>query len=258
MEERNHRSPKLKSSRFAGVGKIVRFNWHFYLIAGLTILTMLLGAAFVSGFLRLLLLIVAGGSAFQIALSLTASHVIYDRSRLAEMGYLDDFEIPDPQSIAVIHAGFDEASARIRQRFPGTEVRVYDFYDPKKHTEVSIRRARKVFPPDPNDISIETTAIPEAAETFDLVFLILAAHEIRDCKERTDFLSETRRVMREDGGTILVEHLRDLPNFLAFSVGFLHFISRRSWEQSIARAQLTISEETRTTPFITAFQLTRC
>jgi len=51
----------------------------------------------------------------------------------------------------------------------------------------------------------------------------------------------------------MVEHLRDIPNFLAFSVGFAHFFSRSVWKNAFERAGFTSFRETKFTPFMSIF-----
>lgn len=46
--------------------------------------------------------------------------------------------------------------------------------------------------------------------------------------ELLSYLREAHRVLSLDGQIILVQHLRDLPNFVAFGPGFLHFHAGRS------------------------------
>jgi hypothetical protein len=61
--------------------------------------------------------------------------------------------------------------------------------------------------------------------------------------------------VERQGQVVLVEHLRDMPNFLAFGPGFLHFHSGRSWRGSIQKAGLRIEQQTRVTPFVCCFIL---
>jgi len=68
----------------------------------------------------------------------------------------------------------------------------------------------------------------------DIVFLLSAVHEIRSNEEKILFLKECHRLCKSGGRIIMVEHLRDFPNFLAFSVGFTHFFSRSVWKNPYA------------------------
>jgi hypothetical protein len=52
----------------------------------------------------------------------------------------------------------------------------------------------------------------------------------------------------------MVEHLRDFPNFVAFSVGFTHFFSRAVWKNAFKNAGFTSFQETKFTPFMSIFK----
>jgi hypothetical protein len=54
---------------------------------------------------------------------------------------------------------------------------------------------------------------------------------------------------------VVTEHLRDPANFLAYTVGFLHFHSRQAWLDTFRAAGLRVEREVSITPFITSFFL---
>jgi SAM-dependent methyltransferase len=157
--------------------------------------------------------------------------------------------------IVNIHAGFDETSGLIRQKFIGSELTVLDFYDPLKHTEISIKRARKVYPACPGTIPVSSTNLPLKDNSADIIFAILSAHEIRNDKERIRFFTELKRIIRPDGQIYVTEHLRDRVNFLAYNIGFLHFHSHRTWLDTFSGAGLQVNNEIKITPFISTFIL---
>ena len=154
-----------------------------------------------------------------------------------------------------INAGFDETSALIRQRFPDCDLHVVDLYDPGKHTEPSIERARSAYPAFPGTRSVNAARLPFADGSFDLAVAFLSLHEIRDASERVRVLTEIRRTLKPTGHFIVTEHLRDVANFCAFNVGFFHFHSRRTWMRAFDQAGLRVYATRRTTAFITTFQL---
>src|SRR5690606_13072644 len=117
-----------------------------------------------------------------------------------------------------INAGFDETSYIIKNTLPQSELQVFDFYNAKQHTQPAIVRARKVSSVYPNTRQIDSKAIPLKDNSVDNIFLLSAIHEIRKQEEKVQFLKECRRVCKPNGNVIMVEHLRDLPNFLAFTI----------------------------------------
>lgn len=58
-------------------------------------------------------------------------------------------------------------------------------------------------------------------------------------------------------GKCIVEHFRDLANFLAFGPGYVHFVSRDEWLRLAAHANLAVASETKITPWVTALTLAR-
>ncbi|MBS0027791.1 methyltransferase [Chitinophaga sp. 22321] len=234
---------------FQGVFNIIRFNWHFYLLSAMLLAAGLFFRHLVPVQVLLWALVAAT------VLSLGVSWYIYDASRLYELQWLDGLHIHSGAQIVNINAGFDETSQLLSQKYPGALLRVFDFYDPAKHTEVSIERARKVYPAYPGTETINTSAIPLPAASADVIFLFLAAHEIRDGQERSIFFEQLRHSLRENGRMVVLEHLRDARNFAAYNIGFLHFFSGAAWRQVFASAGLRIEKEIKITPFLSAFIL---
>lgn len=240
---------------FQGVKNIVRFNWHFYLLALATagvllLLGFLLSNLFAGMVLGIAIVIVA-----VTLVSLSVSYYIYDFSGLYNFKWMNGFTAEEGNSIVNIHAGFDETSEILHQKFPLSKLTVLDFYNPEKHTEVSIKRARKAYPPYTDTQKITTTTIPLADQSADSVFLIFAAHEIRDTNERELFFKELRRIITINGKVVVTEHLRDIPNFMAYTVGFFHFYSKASWKKLFKTSGFRVCSEFKCTPFITTFIL---
>lgn len=239
----------LKRKPLQGVLNIIRFNWHFYFVA-VVVLTALL-------FYQYHLPVQIQPFAFWLALlasltiiaSLLVSFYIYD---LYELKWIPDFK---DKYILNINAGFDETSQIIKNKFPNSHVTISDFYNPKEHTEISIKRARKIYPPLPSTIQVLTEDLPFPDNSFDYSLAILTAHEIRDEKERIKFFKELRRITKSTGLILITEHLRDINNFLAYTIGFFHFHSKSTWHQTFEQANLIVKREIKSTPFITTFIL---
>ncbi len=242
---------------FQGVWNIIRFNWQFYVLAIIATIILLLFRNNFDQALRVtadILLVLIMGSTL---ISLLVSCYIYDFSNLYKLSWLDHLTIRDNGKIININAGFDETSLLLKHKFPNSELVVFDFYDPAKHTEVSIQRARIAYPPFPNTQHVKTNHLPLQDNSIEIVFAILSAHEIRNTDERNLFFKELHRVLTAKGQIIVTEHLRDTANFLAYNIGAFHFHSKASWLQSFRSSGLRVVEEIKTTPFITTFILNK-
>lgn len=240
---------------FQGVWNIIRFNWHFYVLAfGFVLLILSFRGSFYSFNLivvDILLFLIIGST----ILSLLVSTYIYDFSNLYKLSWLDKLSNDEQKKIVNINAGFDETSFLLKDKFKNCKLTVLDFYDPTKHTEISIKRARKAYPPFPNTQQVKTTDLPLQDNSADKIFTILSAHEIRNGGERKYFFQELRRVLSPTGQIIVTEHLRDTANFLGYNFGAFHFHSKASWLKAFQSSGLRVAEEIKITPFITTFIL---
>jgi SAM-dependent methyltransferase len=196
------------------------------------------------------------GAAYFLFGSLGVSRWVYDRSDLYRWGWLERaLRGSALHQVIFCHSGFDESSSELRARFRDVEWRVLDHFDAKQMTEASIRRARAMYPPTPGTLASPYDAWPVLPESADVIFGLLAIHELRSEAERGAWFAEARRCLRKGGRVVLIEHVRDAANFLAFGPGFLHFHSPASWCRCWEQAGFASLDAFRVTPFVRVFVL---
>ena len=240
--------------KFQGVLNILSFNRHFYLY-GLGALAILLFSFWVIKLPNIAFWLLSISFLYGLIMPLLVSAYVYDFSGYYQLNWMEDL-IKDKKiinQIVNINAGFDETSFIIKEKFPSSDLKVFDFYNASQHTEPAIKRARKVSLVYPNTQQINTNLIPLHDNTVDIAFLLSAIHEIRTQEEKVKFLKECRRICKPGAKVIMVEHLRDFPNFLAFSIGFTHFFSRSTWKNAFKQAGFVTFNETNLTPFMSIF-----
>ncbi|PVH26904.1 class I SAM-dependent methyltransferase [Sphingobacterium corticibacter] len=239
-------------NRFQGVWNIIRFNWHFYVLAIAIFLVSMVIAYWSKPPWNAILYGIASVGLITLSISLLVSYYVYDQSDLYELPFLPEME---GESLLNVHAGFDEISTILIKKYPKISLSNADFFDSKKHTEISIRRARKAYLPHASTIWIDTNNLPFANQSFDRIIIFLAAHEIRKEDERIRFFQELNRVCKATGTIYVTEHLRDVNNFAAYTIGALHFYAHKTWLNSFRQAELKLTNAVNTTPFITTFML---
>ena len=244
-------------STHAGLWKIVRFNWPWYAaaIAFTSAGALLLRSGMPGGAWSAL---VAAGMLVATAWvlgSLAVSHHVYDRSGVSRGAWLDGIASASVRRVAILHAGQDEASEVVARRLPRAEIRVFDFYDPAKGATGSLERARALA--DEHAVAIAPNGIPMDDAALDLALVVFAAHEIRGERERVAFFRELARVLAPTGRLLVVEHLLDGWNLLAYGPGAFHFLPRAAWERAFGGAGWRLVRESACTRFVRVFELVR-
>lgn len=261
MATRNTResSVTITPGRYAGVLSVLRYNWHFY--AGS--LCALFGIAVLQWFRPLsavgkaVLIGAATLIAFWTLSSLLVSYYVYDYKGVTRWNWIPRILLYPPQQWLNVHAGLDESTLILTQFFPNSRYLVLDIYDPQEMTEPSIARARRLHPSPEPGVAAKLDALPLPDRDRDTLFLLFAAHEIRQSARRTVFFLESARVLANSGQLLLVEHIRDWKNFIAFGPGFLHFHSRDEWLRLAHDAGLRVEREDCVTPFVRWFLMTK-
>jgi SAM-dependent methyltransferase len=242
---------------FDGVLQIVRYNWSLYVAA-------IFGSAVVVGFtvvmhpptvLAALLILGAIAALLWLALSLAVSHYVYDRSDLYRWQWIRERIAPNPGHVVNIHAGLDETSLSLREMYPAAEVTILDIYDPAEMPEPSIARARREARSLLASVNADFRKLPLQTASADLVTVIFVAHELRRPASKEAFFREIARVIKPGGSVLLVEHLRDPWNLLAFGPGAFHFFPRSEWLRVADATGFRLSEEISRTVFVRAFVL---
>ncbi|HZS54575.1 MAG TPA: class I SAM-dependent methyltransferase [Bryobacteraceae bacterium] len=240
---------------YLGMRQIFEYNRPFYLSTMAAVIATSILAPRLPLLPGTLLLLAAGVAVFWICSSLLVSHYIYDRSGLYRLDWLKGCLSRPPRRWINIHAGIDEISGGISSMFPDSEAQKVDIYDPLEMTESSINRARRFSRVASSSASWHD--LPAADREFDTAFLIFTGHELRRHEARVRLLSRIAQVLQTGGELVLVEHLRDWRNFLAFGPGFFHFLSARAWRDAVHAAGLSIRMRRTVTPFIHVFVLQR-
>lgn len=248
---------EIKRRKFQGVLNILSFNRHFYL-CGIGVLALFIASNLLIEWSYTFYWFIIVAFVYGLIMPLIVSVYVYDFSGYYNFEWFKNFKIEDLSKnlILNINAGFDETSFIIKNKFPLSDLKVFDFYNAKQHTEPAIIRARKVSLVYPKTQQIKSSFFPVDNNSVDIIFLLSATHEIRLHEEKIQFLKECHRVCKPNGKVVMVEHLRDFPNFLAFSFGFTHFFSSSVWGNAYAKAGFSTFKETKFTPFMSIFEST--
>jgi len=249
--------PATRSTRgkYEGLLEIISYNRRFYALTALAVMAGIIIAVLLPGKPALLLAAASLLTLAWIAVSLLVSHYIYDRSQLYDFRWMRDLLPQVLRNWVNIHAGLDQTSELLQSVFPGSNGQILDIYNPVEMTEPSIARAREISAAGPAAIQADFKHLPLPGSSCDAVFLIFAAHELRRRSARVEFFREAARVLAAGGAVVLVEHLRDMANFLAFGPGFLHFQLRGEWLYAAVSANLRVQQEMKITPFVRVFVL---
>ena len=242
--------------RTNGAVRIFLYNWPVYVATWAPASLLLLFATYLHPPLSSLAVLAASTALAWSIGSLLVSFYVYDRSRLVSGTWVPALVGARAETWATIHAGLD-AEVELDAVMAGRCVARLDIFDPRVMTSPSITRARGRTAMNKPATPCSPTALTLDDEACDAVVVAFTAHEIRDRGAREAFFAELRRSLRPGGKVLIVEHLRDVANFLAFGPGFLHFVSRGEWLRLATTAKLDVAGETRITPWVMALTLQR-
>ncbi len=246
-------------SRQGGAVRIFLYNWPVYLATWTGAVLAFGSLAWLPRGMVPIVAILAAGALAWSALSLAVSFHVYDRSALTAGKWIPALLARSPRAEeatrwASVHAGLD-AEIALEGAMPGSCVAHLDIFDERYMTAPSIKRARERTAREHPATPSSPVALSLADGACDAVIVAFTAHEIRDAAAREKFFDEVRRALRPGGRAVLVEHVRDWANFLAFGPGFLHFLPRREWLRLAEHSQLAIASERRVTPFVMVLSL---
>jgi hypothetical protein len=242
-------------TRPSGARRIFAYNWPTY-AATWAVSSVLLAVALARPRVALLALLAGAIPLVWSVASLLVSFYVYDRSPLVAGRWVRQLLPASVHDWAAVHAGLD-AEVDLDAVMPGACAARLDIFDAGSMTAPSIARARAQTARERPATPCPPVALALADQAYDAIVVAFTAHEIRDRGARERFFAELHRALRPGGRVVLVEHPRDVMNFLAFGPGWLHFVSRREWLRLAAGAELGIAVERRVTPWVMALGLER-
>jgi hypothetical protein len=236
-------------TRLAGVRMVLRYNWPLYLtgVAATGAAAAVASAPQIPGVVRHAGLTGAVAGTWLSAASLVATWWAYDHSELYRWTWLER-ALPDPpRDWLVVHAGLDEASPALRERWPQARGATLDVHAGRLPMTASLARARRVtragHRPD------GAAEIGEAGQ-LDAVVAFLSAHELRRRADRDQLIRELTGPLRPGGRLVIVEHVRDVRNAIAYGPAVTHFLPSGEWRRAIRQGGLEIVHDERLTPFL--------
>lgn len=242
---------------YQGVLQILEFNQRRYVATLIGVAAALLALPYLQPAFRAGIYLFAAPALFWTVSSLLVSHYVYDVFPLYDLTWLSQALLQNPKRWVNIHCGLDETSHLLTGTFPDAAGTVVDIFDPRVMTEASIRQAQRADRAAIAPVRARHDELPFESESFDAAFCNFAAHELRTHAQRVKLFKEVARILAVGGEFVVIEHLRDWRNFLAFGPGFLHFFSQRAWRCAAAHAGLVLSSEFSKTPFVHVFILRR-
>ena len=211
---------EIKRRPFQGVLNILSFNRHFYVI-GLGVLALIITSHLLIGWSDFLYWLIIALFLYGLIVPLIVSAYVYDFSGYYDFHWLKNCMLKDSSAnqIININAGFDETSFIIKNNFPQSDLKVFDFYNSKKHTEPAIVRARKVSLIYPDSKQIRTNSILLMDKSVDIIFLLSAIYFLN-----SPFISEFLRAIKSSMRTPWSRRISWMSEF-SFSTPYLELIN---------------------------------
>ncbi len=254
MAKRTNYRILMQRTKYQGLVNVLKFNLPKYLLGLLFgLLGIYLLVSTENEMLRIIGLI-SQTSWLLMALSLIVSHWIYDISPLYSLDYLKDIPLDQNSQIVNISAGFDEIGDLLKDKYPKQTIEHLDIFKSLEKRETSIKIARKQNPKEELNQVLDFK-LPLESNSKDLILLFFAAHEIREHENRILFFEELKRILKPGGRILLTEHQRDFYNFVAYTFGFFHFFSQKTWLDLFKRTGFQLNRIRKENPWVKTFNI---
>lgn len=229
---------------------VLQFN-RSKIAAGLTLsVACLILSTYLASWIAFGLLIFAFLIVLNICLAIYASYELYDKSNLyAPKKLFKPLGLKKTDQTIFLHASFDPVSRELENIISEENLKVYNLYGNRHEDEDSIKLSNKVFPPNPREVTVDPTNLPDQTNTVDYILAVTSLHEILSQEKRIQFFKEANRVMKEGGTLVICEQMKDWTNFLFFNIGVFHFVSFKQWQEAITQAGLKIEKVEKITPW---------
>ena len=227
---------------------VVLFNKDKIILGIVVSIVAFLIALYASPILSRLLLAIGVLILINIAMSLFASYKLYDKSNLYKPDKLfSEIKFNEDDKVIFLHASFDPISRQLEKMIKPEHLKIYNLYGNRHEDEKSIEISNRVFPPHPDQVSVDPTNMKDESNSVDYILAITSAHEILTQEERVQFFKKAKRILKDDGTLILCEQMRNVINFIFFNIGAFHFVTLKNWEDAISKSGLTISKKEKLT-----------
>ena len=228
-----------------GVGRVVLFNWPKYVAAIALLALGVVAASYSNGTVRLTLMLVCTLIVYGFTASLVATWWVYDH-RAQRLYQSIANQRHDTAPWLLVHAGFDESHGRL-QALLGPPAHQFDI-GPSRDRSRSLRRAHALCGRDGVPV---TGPLPVGDSSIGLVVVLFGIHELHSDSDAIALLREVNRVTVGDGAVVIVEHLIDVANIVAYGPAAWHFSSGGRWRHAVAAAGMFLKSSTRVGGLVT-------
>jgi SAM-dependent methyltransferase len=225
----------------SGLGRVVCFNWPKYATAAFGLILFVAVAVGTKGQFTWLAAVLGGILLYGIVASIAATWWVYDGSPMSNWQWVAD-ELAGTSAWTLVHAGFDESGGKLAALL-GPPIAEFDIGPPVGSEERSLRRARHLLGTNGQHLANGTVPLPTAS--VEAVVCLFAVHEVRNIEIEAKLFAEFVRCLTPSGKLLVVEHARDLANFVVFGPAIMHFGSPRRWHRSILASGLRIAADRR-------------
>ena len=228
-----------------GVGRVVLLNWPKYVAAVSALALGVTAVSYSRGMARLEFALLCALIAYGTAASLLATWWVYDHEAQRLYQRIADHRHGTAPWV-LVHAGFDESHGRLHALL-GPPAHHFDI-GPSSDRSRSLRRAHALSGRDGVPV---VGALPVGDASIGLVVVLFGIHELHSDSDAVALLRELTRITVGDGSVVIVEHLIDVANIVAYGPAAWHFSTGGRWRNAVTSAGMRLKSATRVGGLVT-------